>query len=95
MAATRGVGDCLFGGRHHVRRCAEAWWGRAANVLQSGKLLTIDYGLETEQFFAPERNQGTLRAYYRHHLTTDLLANLGEQDLTAQVNFTRIRAAGE
>jgi SAM-dependent MidA family methyltransferase len=38
---------------------------------------------------------GTLRAYHRHHVTTDLLANPGEQDLTAHVNFSAIQAAGE
>jgi len=38
---------------------------------------------------------GTLRAYFRHHAGDDLLANVGEQDLTAHVNFSAIQAAGE
>jgi SAM-dependent MidA family methyltransferase len=36
-----------------------------------------------------------LRAYFRHHLHNDLLANVGEQDITAHVNFTAIQQAGE
>ena len=36
-----------------------------------------------------------LRAYYRHRSSNDLLANPGEQDLTAHVNFTALRSAGE
>ena len=74
---------------------ADQWWRTAANALACGKLLTLDYGLAAEEFFVPERRGGTLRAYQRHHSTPDLLANPGEQDLTAHVNFTAVKAAGE
>ena len=74
---------------------AAEWWREAARALKIGKLLTFDYGLSAEQFFTPERREGTLRAYYQHRQNNDLLARLGEQDLTAQVNFTAIREAGE
>ncbi len=46
-------------------------------------------------YFLPSRPRGTLRAYFRHHVTDDILANAGEQDLTAHVNFPAIQAAGE
>ncbi|HEX4644250.1 MAG TPA: SAM-dependent methyltransferase, partial [Verrucomicrobiae bacterium] len=62
------------------------WWRRAADTLKAGKLLTIDYGLSAEEFFLAGRNEGTLRAYYRHHANHELLARPGEQDLTAHVN---------
>jgi SAM-dependent MidA family methyltransferase len=74
---------------------AVVWWRRAAEALRVGKLLAFDYGLTAEQFFAPERRDGTLRAYFRHHATADVLARPGEQDLTASVNFSVIRDAGE
>jgi SAM-dependent MidA family methyltransferase len=74
---------------------AEKWWHEAASVLRQGKLLTLDYGLSGEEFFAPQRANGTLRAYQRHHLADDVLANPGEQDLTAHVDFTAIQRAGE
>lgn len=74
---------------------AEAWWCETATWLRHGKLLTFDYGLSAEEFFSPHRANGTLRAYRQHQLTDDLLANPGEQDLTAHVNFTAIQAAGE
>ena len=74
---------------------ADQWWREAAGVLRCGKLLTIDYGLTTEGFFMPERSEGTLRAYYRHRLSKDLLANAGAQDLTAHVHFTALQAVGE
>jgi SAM-dependent MidA family methyltransferase len=78
-----------------VSPAATAWWRRASQALKTGYLLTIDYGLNAEEFFAPQRNNGTLRAYRRHHSTSDLLRNIGEQDLTAQVNFTALTQAGE
>jgi SAM-dependent MidA family methyltransferase len=74
---------------------AEYWWREAAGVLARGKLLAIDYGFTAGEMFSPARTSGTLRAYFRHHATDDLLANPGEQDLTAHVNFSAIQKAGE
>jgi SAM-dependent MidA family methyltransferase len=74
---------------------AVQWWREAARALRSGKLLAIDYGLTAEQFFVPERREGTLRGYHRHHATHELLARPGEQDITGHVNFTAVQQAGE
>jgi SAM-dependent MidA family methyltransferase len=74
---------------------AVAWWQQAAQALRSGRLLTLDYGLSVEQLFMPERSDGTIKAYYRHHINPDLLAYPGEQDLTAPVNWTWLQKAGE
>jgi SAM-dependent MidA family methyltransferase len=71
------------------------WWRQAAEVVRCGKLVAIDYGLTTEELFIPERQCGTLRAYHQHQLSSDLLTNPGQQDLTAHVNFSAIREAGE
>src|SRR6185369_5470914 len=74
---------------------AELWWQDAARALERGKLITIDYGMTMDQLISPERKDGTLRGYYRHHPTSDLLANPGDKDLTAHVNFSALIAAGE
>ena len=74
---------------------AENWWREAASVLGQGRLVTIDYGLTADDLFSPGRQSGTLRAYHRHQVSDDLLANVGEQDLTAHVNFSAIQKAGE
>jgi SAM-dependent MidA family methyltransferase len=74
---------------------AENWWREAAKSLRHGKLLTIDYGFTAEEMFSPARTNGTLRAYSRHHVSGDLLTNVGEQDLTAHVNFSAIQRTGE
>jgi SAM-dependent MidA family methyltransferase len=80
-----------------IEHCPEArtWWRQAAVALHRGWLLTIDYGLDAQQFLSPERSQGTLRAYRRHQPISNILANPGEQDLTAHVNFTQLQKAGE
>lgn len=74
---------------------AETWWRETAGILQRGKLLTIDYGFTADEMFSPARPHGTLRAYHQHHVSDDLLAHPGEQDLTAHVNFSAIQKAGE
>ena len=74
---------------------AENWWREAAGILPSGKLLAIDYGYTADDVISPGRPRGTLRAYHRHHISDDLLANIGQQDLTAHVNFSAIQNAGE
>ena len=42
---------------------ASQWWHAAARLLaRHGKLVTFDYGLEADEFFAAPRQNGTLRA---------------------------------
>ncbi len=78
-----------------VHTAATLWWHQAAATLRDGWLVTLDYGLDGLDFFQPQRSDGTLRAYHRHRISADLLANPGDQDLTAQVNFTALQHAGE
>ncbi|HEY5345571.1 MAG TPA: SAM-dependent methyltransferase [Verrucomicrobiae bacterium] len=78
-----------------ISPAAENWWREAAEILSSGKLLAIDYGFNSDEQFSPARLKGTLRAYHRHHVSDDLLAHPGEQDLTAHVNFSAIQKVGE
>ena len=73
---------------------AVQWWRDAAKCLDQGWLLTIDYGLKVEELFSPSRVQGTLRAYRQHRLVQDVLVDPGDQDITAQVNFSSLQAAG-
>ncbi|MBI1178433.1 hypothetical protein GC207_13440 [bacterium] len=71
------------------------WWQQAAETLNKGWLMTLDYGLSADEFFSPARTKGTLRAYRQHHVTDDILGAPGEQDLTAHVNFGAIELVGE
>ncbi|HEV2207150.1 MAG TPA: SAM-dependent methyltransferase [Verrucomicrobiae bacterium] len=73
---------------------ATRWWRCAAQRLGAGKLMTIDYGLTRNELLLPHRTAGTLRAYRQHQLSPDVLADPGEQDLTAHVNFAALETAG-
>ena len=82
---------------------ALAWIDAVAARLKRGWVLAIDYGLRREDYFAPERRTGTLRAYAGHRVNDDPLARPGEIDLTTHVEFsslmeratqTGLRAAG-
>jgi SAM-dependent MidA family methyltransferase len=77
-----------------ISPAAEQWWRQAASVLKCGRLVTLDYGLTADELFAPERKDGTARAYSHHQASRDVLAHPGEQDITAHVNFTAIQTAG-
>jgi SAM-dependent MidA family methyltransferase len=58
--------------------------------------VTIDYGYpEKKLFHSRARRFGTAAAYSQHRVHRDLLADPGEQDLTAHINFTDLERAGE
>jgi SAM-dependent MidA family methyltransferase len=72
--------------------CLQAgpWVGSAADALQRGMMLLFDYGLPRAHYYHPQRVAGTLRCHYKHRVHDDPYVNLGVQDLTAWVDFTRI-----
>jgi SAM-dependent MidA family methyltransferase len=74
---------------------APAWVRRAARALRHGYLLTLDYGYEAAELYAPWRKRGTLLAFYRHTSGDDPYARIGRQDITASVDFTSVMRAAE
>ncbi len=58
-----------------------------------GVAILIDYGYPAGAYFLPERSQGTLLSYYRHHSHTDPFWHVGQQDITAHVDFSAIAGA--
>ncbi|MBV8143810.1 MAG: SAM-dependent methyltransferase [Gammaproteobacteria bacterium] len=73
---------------------ADAWIASLAACLDRGLLLLCDYGLPRRHYYHPQRTGGTLRCHYRQLAHDDPFINLGVQDITAWVDFTRIAAAG-
>jgi SAM-dependent MidA family methyltransferase len=74
---------------------AQTWMADVAAALQQGYVLTIDYGYNSARYYQPRRREGTLQCYYRHSANSDFYQNLGQQDITAHVNFTAIARRGE
>jgi SAM-dependent MidA family methyltransferase len=64
------------------------WLADVAQRLKRGWIITIDYGCERHEYFAPHHRDGTLLCYHQHTKSADPYANIGEQDITAHVEFT-------
>jgi SAM-dependent MidA family methyltransferase len=67
---------------------------RVAASLQRGFFLVIDYGYAREEQVAG-RHRGTLKALRQHSISADPYEAPGDQDITADVNFTALAAAAE
>ena len=62
---------------------------------ESGFVVTIDYGYQWKDYAASERPEGTLMCYHRHTAHPDPYINIGQQDITAHVNFEVLGKTGE
>jgi SAM-dependent MidA family methyltransferase len=71
------------------------WWQTLAARLHRGYCLTIDYGYPADRYYSPTRRQGTLQCYYQHRHHNDPYLYIGEQDITAHVNFTALERYGQ
>ena len=82
------------GYRGEVNLGIDTWWADlASDTLEAGYVLTVDYGYDRAQLYAPARWRGTLRCYYRHAHVDDHLGRIGQQDMTAHVDFTAVDEA--
>ena len=83
------------GQRAEVNLKAIEWMRWVAKRLKIGFVITIDYGYPAEELYAPHRMGGTLLCYHRHRIAEDPFINIGEQDITAHVDFTTLMMIGE
>lgn len=66
-------------------------WVRAwSQKISRGLTLIMDYGFFSAELHHPTRFRGSLMALRSHQKSPNPLANPGQQDLTAQVNFTEL-----
>ena len=70
------------------------WIQAVAGGLKRGAMLFVDYGYPRHEYYQPERDDGTVRAFYRHHVHNDVYKWPGLQDITASVDFTALAEAG-
>lgn len=71
------------------------WLDDIARRLKRGYVLTIDYGFEREEYFAPHHKDGHLQCYRQHTKSTNPYEHIGEQDITAHVEFTSLIEHGK
>ncbi len=73
---------------------AASWLAAVDAVLESGLVLTIDYGADTGALYAPERREGSLVCQFRYQLSNDPYVRVGDQDVSAHVDFGNLRRRG-
>jgi SAM-dependent MidA family methyltransferase len=90
------------GWRAEINLQAVDWIRDAARRLRRGFIILIDYGHDARALYSPTHAQGTLTTFARHTMagpesagTPPWLQQPGEQDITAHVDFTSVRAAAE
>lgn len=66
-----------------------------AGILQQGVAILIDYGFGSDEYYHPQRSQGTLMCHYRHHAHGDPFFLPGLQDITSHVDFSALTAVAE
>ncbi len=67
---------------------ARKWIRRIAASIERGYHLAIDYGYLEKEFYA--QPHGTLMCYWRHQAVENPYVHIGEQDMTAHVNFSEL-----
>jgi SAM-dependent MidA family methyltransferase len=85
----------MEGYRSEVNLRALDWQTEMAKRLKRGWIITIDYGYERNEYFAPHHRDGTLLCYYQHVKSANPYTNIGEQDITSHVEFTSLMEHGK
>lgn len=72
----------------------EHWVTEVARALEQGYVLVFDYGYPAAERYDPVRfPRGTLKTYRGHAVSEDIFHAVGEQDITAHVDFTALERA--
>lgn len=74
---------------------AQAFVATLADKLERGAAFFIDYGFPEAEYWHAQRRGGTLMCHRAHRSDDDPLADVGEKDITAHVDFTGIALAAQ
>ena len=87
--------DLPDGYRTEANLSINKWISELGGIISKGFVVTTDYGYTRKEYFHPGRNRGTLLAYINHSVNEELYERVGEQDLTAHVNFSDLHRWGK
>lgn len=73
----------------------EGWLQQCYNMLKNGAVFILDYGFPRREYYHPDRVNGTLMCHYKHRAHANPLIHIGEQDITAHVDFTHVAEAAD
>ncbi len=83
------------GYRTEINLKIKEWLREINNILDEGFIFMIDYGYPAWDYYSEDRNRGTLLCYHKHQVIENPYQNIGEQDMTAHVNFSSVKKWGE
>jgi SAM-dependent MidA family methyltransferase len=78
-----------------VRPVVNDVYRRWSNLMARGFVVSIDYGHPRAELTSPRRPKGTWLCYYKHKAHDNPFQNVGDQDITAHVDFTQLAEAGK
>ncbi len=78
-----------------IHPIAESFVASLAERLARGVALLVDYGFPEHEYYHPQRTGGTLMCHRAHRADGDPLADVGDKDITAHVNFSGIALAAQ
>lgn len=70
------------------------WIKSISASLNKGFVLTIDYGFPSTELYQSNRKLGTIVCYNKHSVNDLPYKNIGQQDITAHVNFSALNIWG-
>jgi len=70
------------------------WIKSISSSLKKGFVLTIDYGYPSSELYQSNRRLGTIVCYNKHSVNDLPYKNIGQQDITAHVNFSALNLWG-
>ena len=82
------------GHRAEINLEAKYWIEEVAAALQEGFVMTMDYGYTAKELCNESKKSGTVVCYHEHKVNDSPFTNIGEQDITAHVNFSCLRQYG-
>jgi len=93
---TAGIGTSLQSGyQSEINLHTAHWLETISSQMTRGLALFIDYGYPRNEFYLPERSDGTMMCHYRHRAHDDVFFWPGLQDITAWVDFTALAEAAD
>jgi SAM-dependent MidA family methyltransferase len=82
--------ELIKGFRTEVNLDAINWLKEISDKINTGFVLTIDYGFLSDDLYSPKRSNGTILCYHRHRINDQPYNFIGDQDITAHVNFSAL-----
>ena len=83
------------GYRAEVNLLAVDWMEQVGRRMDRGFVVTVDYGHTAQDLYGSDRKDGTFLCYFRQQANDDPFIRVGEQDMTAHVDFSSLASVGE